>query len=157
VDIVPQEFRAEGIFFALEQFLGGRTALSGLNFLVPRAAIARHYLPRALEESGARVDVVPAYRTKVPSDLDRGRMAAILAGGADCIAFTSPSTVRNLAQLFDTQDLSKVLEGVVVASIGDVTAQATIEHGLHPEIQPQQFTIPELANAIAEYFAKHAL
>lgn len=157
VDIVPQEFRAEGIFTALEQFLGGSTALSGLNFLVPRAAVARDYLPRALEESGARVDVVPAYRTTVPGDLDRGRIAAILAAGTDCIAFTSPSTVRNLGLLFDTQDLSQVLDGVVVASIGDVTAQAAVEHGLRPEIQPKQFTIPALARSIAEYFAKHQL
>ena len=33
----------------------------------------------------------------------------MLAGSADCIAFTSSSTVKNLALLFDTHDLGKVL------------------------------------------------
>lgn len=154
VDVIPHEFKAEGVFEGLIQFVGGQEALSGLNFLIPRAAVARDFLPKALEEAGARVDVVPAYRTTLPDHLDRGRISAMLAGGADCIAFTSSSTVRNLAQLFDTQDLSNPLEGVAVACIGDVTAQTAAEHGLHTEIQPDQFTIPELARAIAEHFGR---
>ncbi|CAN5582350.1 hypothetical protein BH20ACI3_BH20ACI3_42380 [soil metagenome] len=154
VDVIPHEFKAEGVFEALTQFVGGQEAVSGLNFLIPRAAIARDFLPRALEAAGARVDVVPAYRTLLPDHVDRGRISAMLAGGADCIAFTSSSTVRNLAQLFDTQDLSMVLEGVAVACIGKVTAQTAAEHGLPTDIQPAQFTIPELARAIAEYFGR---
>ncbi|CAN5732611.1 hypothetical protein BH18ACI4_BH18ACI4_09640 [soil metagenome] len=154
VDVIPHEFKAEGVFEALTRFVGGQEALSGLNFLIPRAAIARDFLPKALEEAWARVDVVPAYRTILPDHLESGRISAMLAGGADCIAFTSSSTVRNLAQLFDTQDLSMVLKGVAVACIGDVTSQTAAEHGLHTEIQPAKFTIPELAGAIAEYFAR---
>jgi uroporphyrinogen III methyltransferase/synthase len=153
VDVVPAEFKAEGVFTALEQFTGGREMMSGLNFLIPRAAVARDYLPKALEAAGARVDVVPAYRTVVPNQVDRGRLAATLAGGADCIAFTSSSTVRNLANLFDTLDLSGVLAGTTVACIGDITAATAVEYGLTPEIQPEEFTIPALAAAIAEYFA----
>ena len=154
VDVIPHEFKAEGVFEALTRFVGGLEALTGLNFLIPRAAVARDFLPKALEEAGARVDVVAAYRTVLPDRLDSGRISAMLAGGTDCIAFTSSSTVRNLAQLFDTQDLSVVLTGVAVACIGDVTAQTAAEHGLHTDIQPQQFTIPALARAIAEYFAQ---
>ena len=44
-----------------------REALQGLNVLIPRASVARDYLPKALEEAGARVDVVPAYRTALPA------------------------------------------------------------------------------------------
>ena len=153
VDLVPQKFKAEGVFAALEQFVGGREALSGLNFLIPRAAVARDFLPRALAEAGARVDVVPAYRTVLPKDLDRGRIGAMLAGGTDCIAFTSSSTVRNLAQLLDLNDLGEVLGNVAIACIGDITAQTAAEHELPVDIQPEQFTIHALARAIADYFA----
>ena len=153
VDVIPEEFKAEGVFTALERFVGGPAALYGLNVLIPRASIARDYLPKALEQAGARVDVVPAYRTALPADLDRGRVAAMLSGSADCIAFTSSSTVRNLAQLFDTQDLSATLAGVVIACIGDITATTAAEYGLLVKIQPQQFTIPSLARAIADYFS----
>lgn len=154
VDVVPPNFRAEGVFAALEQFVGGTEALHGLNVLLPRAAVARDFLPRALEEAGARVDAVPTYRTAFPANLDRGRIAALLSGGADCIAFTSSSSVRNLAQLFDTSDLSEALSGVVVACIGDVTAATATNHGLKPEIISEPSTIPSLARAIADYFAK---
>jgi uroporphyrinogen III methyltransferase/synthase len=153
VDIVPEEFKAEGVFAALERFVGGREAVRNLNLLIPRASVARDYLPKALEEAGARVDVVPAYRTALPADLDRGRVAAMLSGSADCIAFTSSSTVKNLAQLFDTHDLSNALAGVVIACIGDITARTATEYGLRVVIQPQQFTVPSLARAIADYFS----
>jgi uroporphyrinogen III methyltransferase / synthase len=153
VDVIPDEFKAEGVFAALERFVGGRDALRNLNVLLPRASVARDYLPKALEQAGARVDVVPAYRTSLPENLDRGRIAAMLSGSGDCIAFTSSSTVRNLAQLFDTQDLSEALTGVVIACIGDITARTAKDFGLQVEIQPQEFTIPALARAIAEYFS----
>jgi uroporphyrinogen III methyltransferase/synthase len=155
VDLIPDQFKAEGVFAALETFVGGREALNGINVLIPRAAVARDYLPKALEDAGARVDVVTAYRTVQPEGLDRGRVSAMLAGGAaDCIAFTSSSTVRNLAQLFDTNDLSDLLNGVAVACIGDITANTAAEHGLKVDIQPREFTIPALARAMAEYFSK---
>jgi uroporphyrinogen III methyltransferase/synthase len=153
VDVVPEEFKAEGVFSALERFVGGPEALAGLNVLIPRASVARDYLPKALEKAGARVDVVPAYRTELPADLDRGRVAAMLSGGADCIAFTSSSTVKNLARLFDTEDLSGALAGVVIACIGDISATTAADYGLQVKIQPRQFTIPALARAIAEYFS----
>ena len=153
VDVIPEEFKAEGAFNALERYVGGREALPGLNILIPRASVARDYLPKALEAAGARVDVVSVYRTVLPENLDRGRVAAMLSGGADCIAFTSSSTVKNLARLFDTQDLSGPLAGVVIACIGDITATTAGDYGLRVKIQPQQFTIPALARAIADYFS----
>jgi uroporphyrinogen III methyltransferase/synthase len=153
VDLIPAEFKAEGVFAALSRHAGGPEGLKGLNFLLPRAAIARDYLPTALDQAGARCDVVTAYRTVQPDGLDRGKVSAMLAGGAaDCIAFTSSSTVRNLAQLFDTHNLSDLLRGVAIACIGEVTANTATEYGLHPDIQPHEFTVPALARAIAEHF-----
>lgn len=154
VDVIPSDFKAEGVFSALERFIGGTEAFTGLNILLPRASVARDFLPKALEEAGARVDIVPVYRTALPDSLDRGRVAAMLSGSADCIAFTSASTVKNLAQLFDTQDLSAALSGIAIACLGDITAQAAADFGLKVEIQPKQSTIPFLARAIADYFGQ---
>jgi uroporphyrinogen III methyltransferase / synthase len=152
VDVVPSEAKAEGAFNALVDFAGTREQLAGLNFLLPRAAVARDYLPKALESAGARVDAISAYRTVVPADLDRGRLTAMLAGSADCIVFTSPSTVKNLALLFDTFDLSKILTGINVACIGDITGTTAEEYGLKVEIQPSRSTAATLARAIADYY-----
>jgi uroporphyrinogen III methyltransferase/synthase len=154
VDVIPNDFKAEGVFSALGLFLGGTDSFKGLNMLLPRASVARDFLPKALEEAGARVDIVPVYRTALPDNLDRGRVAAILSGSADCIAFTSAATVSNLAQLFDTQDLSAALSGITIACLGDITSQAAADFGLKVEIQPKQTTIPGLARAIADYFER---
>ena len=153
VDVVPAHAKAEGVFAALSEFVGGSEHLHGLNILLPRAAVGRDYLPKALEDAGARVDVVTAYRTVVPADLDRGRLSAMLAGSADCIAFTSSSTVKNLALLFDTHDLSKILSGVTIACIGDITAATAAGYGLSVHIQPTESTITNLAKSIATHFA----
>jgi uroporphyrinogen III methyltransferase / synthase len=154
VDVVPSQSKAEGVFAALKEFVGGSEQLRGLNILLPRAAVARDYLPKGLEDAGARVDVVTTYRTVVPENLDRGRLSAMLAGSADCIAFTSSSTVKNLALLFDTHDLSNVLAGVTIACIGDITASTAAEYGLRVDIQPSTSTVTELARAIAEHYRK---
>lgn len=156
VDVVPSEFNAEGVFAALEQFLGSKDHFQGLNLLLPRAAIARDFLPKALVAAGARIDVVAAYRSVIPDDIDRARLAAMLTGGADCIAFTSASTIKNLARLFDTQDLSEMVDDVVIACIGDITTQTATEFGLRVRIQPSEFTIPALTQAICNYFAENS-
>lgn len=154
VDVIPEEFKAEGVFSALERFVGGLEALHGQNFLIPRAAQARDFLPRALEAAGARADVVPVYRTVAPRDTEKRRVEALLAGGAiDCVTFTSSSTVRNFAELFGTNDLSRLLAGVRVACIGDITASTAAEFGLQTHIQPNEFTTEALARAIAEFYA----
>ncbi|HEY0386620.1 MAG TPA: uroporphyrinogen-III synthase [Pyrinomonadaceae bacterium] len=154
VDVVPEQFKAEGVFEALINYLGGVGGLHTLNFLIPRAAVARDYLPLALEGAGARVDVVTAYRTVAPQSQERGRIEALLAGGAvDCITFTSSSTVSNFAQLFDTSDLGELLEGVIIACIGDITANTASSFNLHTHIQPTEYTITALARAIADYYS----
>ena len=110
-------------------------------------------LPTALQKAGARVDVVTTYQTVLPDNIDRGKLAAMLAGSGDCIAFTSPSTIKNLAKLFDTHDLGKTFPQMVVACIGSVTAEAAAEYGLQVDIQPNQFTTKDLAQAIADYYS----
>ncbi|MBA2646423.1 MAG: uroporphyrinogen-III synthase [Pyrinomonadaceae bacterium] len=155
VDVVPEHFKAEGVFAALESYLGGRAEMANQNFLIPRAAVARDYLPLALEEAGARVDAVAAYRTVPPGQTDRARVEAMLVGGGiDCITFTSSSAVVNFARLFDASDLRPVLDGVKVACIGDITARAAADFGLHADIQPGEHTIPALARAIATHFSE---
>ena len=154
VDLVPSHSTAEGVFAALSEFVGGRDHLRGLNILLPRAAVGRDVLPKELEEAGARVDVVTAYQTVVPENFDRGRLSAMLAGSGDCIAFTSPSTVKNLAKLFDTHDLSTVLQGVVISSIGPITSAAAVEYGLQVDIEPAEQSVHALAAAIAAYYPR---
>ena len=56
--------------------------------------------------------------------------------------------------MFDTTDLGRLLDGIVVACIGDITAETAARHNLHADVQPREFTTPALARAIADYYAK---
>jgi len=155
VDVVPEKFQSEGVFDALSAYVGGPEGLGRLNFLLPRAAVARDFLPRALEEAGARVDVVEAYRTVRPETTDRARVEALLVGGGvDCVTFTSASTVQNFAQLFDTRDLAPLLKGIAVACIGAVTSRAASDYGLRTDILPPDSTVTSLARAVAEHYKR---
>ena len=51
VDLVPEEFKAEGVFEALQRYLGGVAGIQGLNFLIPRAQL-RVTTAAALEQAG---------------------------------------------------------------------------------------------------------
>jgi uroporphyrinogen III methyltransferase/synthase len=153
VDVVPERAQAEGVCAALAEYAGGAEQLRGLNFLFPRAAAGRDFIPRALGEAGARVDVVTAYRTVRPETTDRAKAEALLVGGGvDCVTFTSPSTVHNFAQLFGAHDLAPLLAGVRVACIGETTERAAAEHNLRTDIRPREQNARALARAVADYF-----
>jgi uroporphyrinogen III methyltransferase/synthase len=65
VDMLAKEFVAEGILSFFEN-----QDLSGRSFLIPRAEKARDILPEGLVGMGASVEVVPVYKTVLPSGQD---------------------------------------------------------------------------------------
>ena len=156
VDLVPETFATDRVLAALETYNGGRDSLRGLNFLLPRAAISRDRLPQALEDAGARVDVVAAYRTAGSHNSELVQLSVLLdGGGIDCVVFTTPASVRAFSQLLDTNDLSRLLKEVVVACADERATQAADEFGLRAQITPVESTIPELARAIASHFSRN--
>ncbi len=150
VDVVSTAPSTRNIFAALESFVGGPTGFSGLNFLSPRAVVARDSLTIALNDAGARVDLVHAYRIKSSPQLDPGRTAAMFSAAADCIVLTSPASVVQLARLFDAHDLANPLAKVSVICLDEATAAAAVEQGLDVTVLPAPATVSMLAKTIAE-------
>ncbi len=150
-DVVPVEFRAEGIIEAFKPH-----DLHGARILLPRAEVARDVLPRELEKRGATVEVVPAYRT-VKADSGGGVLKQLLEERKiDLLTFTSSSTVTNFVELLKTEDVKALLEGVLIACIGPITADTAERLGLTVDIMPEQYTIPGLTSAIIQYYAASA-
>lgn len=148
-DLVPKQYRAEGLIEAL-----GKETLSGARILIPRALEAREILPVKLREQGAEVVVAPAYKTIRPSG-GAERLKRILEEGLDVVTFTSSSTVRNfVAMIGGPEAASNLLSGVKVASIGPITSQTARELGLKVDIEPQTYTIAALVEAIRGYFSR---
>lgn len=147
-DIVPAEFRAEGIIEALASYIA-----PGMKVLIPRALVARDILPEKLTELGAAVNVVPAYQT-VTGDTDGQALAAKLAAGEiELVTFTSSSTVTNLFALLG-ENGAQLVAGAKVACIGPITAGTCLQHGIKPDIIAEEYTIKGLVEAITTLYRK---
>ena len=152
VDLVPDSHAASRVIEALEAYVGGREAFRTANFLIPRSATSDDPLPQVLEHAGARVDVVAAYRIASTNESLLAQLRALLVGGGiDYVAFSSPSDVAMLAQLLDTNDLSRHLQEVIIACIDQPTKQAAHEFGLSAVVVPPDSSIPAFVEAIRSF------
>ena len=152
IDLVPDEYRSEGVIRALR----GRGGLAGARVLLPRGNLARDMLPSALQKAGADVTAVTAYRT-VPVDLDRGgpdirRM--LREGRVDVVTFTSGSSVRNFARGLGEAQAADLLRRVEIACIGPVTAEVANRLDIATTIMPAESTVPAMLQAIVDRLAR---
>lgn len=146
-DFVPESYVAESVAEGLLQ-----QGAAATRVLLPRAREARDVLPDTLRRAGAEVDVVPVYET-VPALGDRDEVLRLLdEGHLDCVTFGSSSTVRNFLAAVPAEKL-KAHPETKLACIGPVTADTLVSHGLTPDIQPQDYTVPALVRAVADAFA----
>ncbi len=151
-DLVPAEFQAEGVIAALAQ-----VGIRGHRILIPRAEVAREVLPEQLRELGATVDVIPVYRTIVPTVDVASLTQQLQDGSVAALTFTSSSTVRNFVELFGGQEpVRRLVAQVAIACIGPITARTAEEYGLTVTIMPTENTVPALAEAIVKYFSERA-
>jgi uroporphyrinogen-III synthase len=111
--------------------------------LLARAAVARDLIPRELAKRGATVDVVEAYRTVTPANLQE-RAAEIFARHPDWVTFTSSSTAHNLMEAVG----AGALAGSKAVSIGPITSGTLRSHGIDVAAEAKNFTIPGLVEAI---------
>jgi uroporphyrinogen III methyltransferase/synthase len=133
VDLMGAEYVAESL---LESFAA--QDLAGKRVLLPRAAVARDLIPTELARRGAHVDVVEAYRTVAPQG------GADFPTAADCITFTSSSTVQNFVSMFGVE----ALRAAKVISIGPVTTRTALDLGLEVAAEARPFTVDGLVEAV---------
>ena len=144
VDLVPQQFIAEGI---LQSFAG--MDLKGKNILIPRAAKARDVLPEGLKKLGAGVDVVTTYQT-VNSGRKKEELAAMIYGNkVDVITFTSSSTVTNFVEIMGSD--FTLPAHVNVACIGPVTAATAKKAGFQIDITREEYTMEGLVQSLIDH------
>jgi len=143
-DMMPGDFRAEGIISLL------RDQVAGKRILYPKAERARDVIPEQLTEAGGIVDAPIAYRSIVPPG-SAPRLEAVLADGLDLMTFSASSTVSNLMALLDTENKLRV-QTFPVASIGPLTTKTAHEAGLDVVVEPEESTLDAMLEAITDYF-----
>ena len=156
IDLVPEEYRAEGVVRALRQ----DRDLTGTRILLPRADLARDLLQVELQQAGANVTAVTAYQT-IPVDIDAAGgpdiYGLLLEGRVDIVTFTSGSSVTNFVRALGTDQAADLLKRVDVACIGPVTADVATRLDISTTIMPSDYTVPAMVRAIVDHVTARAL
>lgn len=141
VHLIPEKYVAESLAnaFALVD-------LAGKRILIPSAAVTRDVVPKKLEERGAIVTVIEAYRNVLPESLAEQASLVFQDPLPDWVLFASPSAVDNLATHVSLQ----VLRPVRIASIGPVTSRAIEKYGLTVVAEANPHEVSGLIRAVVE-------
>lgn len=145
VNVVPDEYRAEGIVAELANKIQ-----PGQWVLLPRARGARSILPDSLREMGAHVNEVFLYEAISEVHISQAILNEIKNGVMDYITFTSSSTVTNFVKIIGREHVNNINQRVKVACIGPITADTAREAGFKVDIVAKEYTIQGLINAIID-------
>lgn len=138
VDLMPKKFVAEGLIDAFKE-----ETIENQTVMWVKAETTREVVGAELGKMGAIVDEAVAYRTVPETEDVTGAVARFKEEGADLITFTSSSTVDCFMEL--GLPMPKDLQ---VASIGPITSQSVVKHGLDIAVEAEQHDIPGLVDAI---------
>jgi len=142
VHLMPDKYVAEALAdaFASED-------LTSRHILIPSAAVTRDVIPRKLEERGAIVTVVEAYRNVLPKGAAQDAARVFREPLPDWVLFASPSAVDNLTSLVDRQTLGCIK----IATIGPVTSMAVRKHGLTVTAEADPHDVNGLVQSILAF------
>ncbi|MGC2062110.1 MAG: uroporphyrinogen-III C-methyltransferase [Thermodesulfovibrionales bacterium] len=178
VDLMPEEFRAEGLIEAFTGMKGHesgdsgqenkkhlqdatgtgqgpmpREMLSGMRFLLPRAEKARDIFPEKVRELGGIIDLPVAYRAVKPEYHGKRLRRFLQEGRVTVVTFTSAATFNNFREIMG-EDADELLNRVAIAVIGPVTARAVEKAGLKISIMPEEATVEAMVNSIRNWALK---
>ncbi len=148
VDIIPDEFSAEGLLYKFSEF-----DLANKKIFIPGSSLASGELNMGLSELGAQVYSVPIYDV-VKNDLAnlKTEHQKIQKKHPGVFIFTSPSSFSNFLKLMNVADAERFFGKSVICTIGTTTERAIRESGLVVHIVPEVFSIHGVVEAIIKYF-----
>lgn len=149
-DLIPEKYVAESIIDAF-----GKDNIKGKNILIPRAHEARDILPEELKKLGAKVSVVPVYKTILGHGDKDYVIEMIKNDNIDYITFTSSSTVKNFFKLIPTKIIEDNCKKIKFACIGPITANTLKEYGFKAHVMPENYTIQDLVAEIVKDNSKN--
>lgn len=144
VDLVSEQAVAESLLAALVA-----RGVAGKHVLLPVASGARAVLPDGLRATGAEVEIVETYRSRVPVGFATETSGTVLGGAVDLWTFASPSAVRHTAEMIG----GPVVARAAVACIGPVTSAAARKLGMRVDVEAAEHSIRGLIDAIVAWNA----
>ncbi len=148
-DFVPPDYVADSM---VENF---PETVAGQRLLFPRVESGgREVLVQAFTAAGAEIVEVAAYESGCPEFPDPHAIEALRAGRVDVITFASSKTVAHTAQLLEQglgSQWRSLLDSVAIASIGPKTSDTCHRLLGRVDIEPREYTLDGLTEAIAAW------
>ena len=143
-DFAPEIYTPQIVASAMRLEFGERV-------LLPQSATTRFGLAKCLMGTGADVTAVNAYRTIIGRGGDTVPVM-LWEGKIDVVTFAFPTAVRYFTKRlkYEGGTLS-MLDDVVVACLGPITAATAQEYGIKVAVVPADHTISGMVNAIAAH------
>ena len=132
---------------------------AGLRVAVQEYGKPNLALIQGLRDRRAHVTPVPVYQWELPEDTRPLRQAIrdIAEGRADVVLFTTSVQVPHLfaiAAEMQLEDLLRQALGhVMVASIGPISSETLLDHGVHVDMEPSHPKMGVLVREAAEHSA----
>ncbi|MDF2927615.1 MAG: HemD protein [Paenibacillaceae bacterium] len=145
---LPARFRGEGLLEAILPELR-----AGQKALLPRADIAREYLPEKLKELGLEVAEVDVYESVLEDEQAAEVIELLESGQIHIITFTSSSTVTNLLSVLRQAGIADpvpLLNRTAIVCIGPLTAETAEGYGLKLHAVSAESTIDSLIETLAQ-------
>lgn len=150
-DIVPEHFHGDGLAEAIlthPSFARRLAAGDRVRVAFPRAKVAREVLPEKLHAAGCEVTLVVAYETKkAGSDKHAELLKLFEEKRIDVVLLSASSTADTLADVLGLRT-PELLQGVLVASIGEITTSTAQKRGIDVSVTAPTSTMEGLVEAV---------
>ena len=148
-DFIPDLFTSEELVAGMLS----KFSLAGTKILFPGSTLSNPSIAETLKNSGASVDVIPVYETKVATvdqNIVEDLKSRVRDRKIDWISFTSSSTVENFVEIVGSDFLAEQKQNIPVASIGPVTTQSLEKHEFQPLVTAGEHTFAGLVDSLIQ-------
>lgn len=131
-DVIPSSIKPSDVFEALKNYVLDETGFEYVSFFIlSEQNLYPTEFSNYLEDLDSFVSGVAVYSIEIADETAIPKLKALLKGGAiDEFIFSSHYDVLNLAQLFQTENLSELLEGIKITATDNLTLQSLQEFRL---------------------------
>ncbi len=133
-------------------------SLQGSNVLVQRYGAVNQALREQLENRGAEVREIATYRWSLPANTQPliDLLGALKQQRVDALLFTSAVQMHHLhsiaEQTGDAAELPRLLNGIVIGSIGPVCSSALLQYGVTPTFEASPPKLGPMMSALSAAF-----
>lgn len=148
-DFSPEVYESEKVVAELGLQEGDRV-------LLPQSSMTRATLGKSLQDTGAQVHAINAYRTLIGKGGDP-LPKMLWEGSLDAITFTFPTAVRYFVRRLKAEGGTlAMLDNVTVVCIGPLTAATARDLDIHVDAVPESHSISGMIDSLTQLFEARA-